>query len=69
MVMGAIATGTLVMTDGAKNKTQQSFASLSKEVRSLRKRVDELDSSYRKLFRGMLIVTSVTTGIDIATWV
>ena len=69
VVMAAAVAGSAAMSDGVREKAQQSLSALNDEIRILRKRVDELDSGYKKSFRALLIVTTITTGIDVITWV
>ena len=68
VAVAAAVTGGAVMTGGVREKARDSLADLSEEIRSLRKRIDQLDSSYKKSIRALLIVTSITTGIDLITW-
>ncbi len=39
---------------------------VSDQYEALKKRVDDLDASYKKVARALLIVTSVSTGVDVA---
>lgn len=65
----AVAGGAVAATarDGAADGARRAVELLGGRVDALRERVDEMDARYRKSLRVLLALTTVTTGIDVAT--
>ncbi|MDX1514937.1 MAG: hypothetical protein R3174_14460 [Gammaproteobacteria bacterium] len=68
VAMAAAVTGSAALGGEVRDKAKDSLGTLNEELRALRKRMDRLDSAYRKSFRAILVVTTVTTGVDLVTW-
>ena len=70
---GAVATGAAAAGIGAATYARSRTTvidgteRLAGEVKALTKRVDDIDERHKRLFRMMIVVASVSTGLDALT--
>lgn len=67
-VVGASATAVATTVHAKSTSTAADGAArIRSRVKSLEKRIDDLDTSQRRIIRILAITISVSTGVDIAT--
>ncbi|MGI9330210.1 MAG: hypothetical protein ACR2QB_05785, partial [Gammaproteobacteria bacterium] len=63
---GAAAASVAVSSrDTAGNLAQEGMEFLGREIKALNKRVDNIDESHKRMFRALVVVASVSTGMDV----
>lgn len=61
----AAATAAVASRDKAGNLAHDGVEFLNREIKALNKRVDNIDESHKRLFRALVVVASVSTGMDV----
>ena len=63
------AGGTAVASAAAasRNRVQDGAQFLHREFKALNDRLDQVDESHKRLFRALVVVASVSTGLDVLT--
>ena len=65
---GAVAAGGAVAATAAassRDRAQDGARLLQREIKSLHDRLDKVDESHKRLFRALIFVASVSTGMDV----
>ena len=63
---GATAASVAVASrDKASAMAQDGWQFARREIKALNKRLDKVDESHKRLFRALVVVASVSTGMDV----
>ena len=55
------------VADRGREVKDKSSDILQKQLKQLNDKVDSMDASYKRSFRAVLVLTAVTTGVDVAS--
>ena len=55
------------MAIASRDRAQDGLQYLHREIKSLNERLDDIDESHKRLFRTLIVVASVSTGLDALT--
>lgn len=67
---GSVAAGGAAIATVAaasRDKAQDGAQILRRELKALSDRLDKVDESHKRLFRALVVVASVSTGMDVLT--
>ncbi len=68
-VAGAAVTGVAAATYPKARDTAVATASrLQREMKKLDQRIDAMDATQRRMVKALIVVASVSTGLDALTW-
>ena len=65
---GTLAAGGTVAATAAvasRDRALEGAQALQNEIKALNKRLDDVDDGHKRLFKGLIFVASVSTGLDV----